>query len=434
MLIEFSVANFRSFKDTVTLSMVAAKLKARDSQLDEDCVVEIDSKLSLLKSAGIYGPNASGKSNLAAAMAFMKVYVMNSTMGMQTEQPIPVESFRLCDTTIDQPSEFEVVFRLEDHKIYRYGFKATTERVVEEWLYFVPSSREAKLFTRKEDDIEVNSEPNRFREGKGLEHMTRPNALFLSVVNQFNGEVAKKVIKAFLDLNVITAAMDDTPLLQYTVGWLQDEHLKQNVVRFVGALDLGIRDFQIEEQVITSDNIPVGIPTQFREMVLGGTQLDIKTVHRKFGNANHPAGSEEFDLIRNESNGTQKLVALAAPILDSLRSGKVLVVDEIDARLHPLLTRAIIKLFNSRDTNSSGAQLIFITHDTSLLDAALLRRDQYWFTEKDHYEASHLYSLAEFKSDTVRNDSSYDKGYKSGRYGAIPFLGELDEVVCVRHG
>ena len=343
-----------------------------------------------------------------------------------------VEGFRLSDTSVDDPSSFEIVFRLED-KVYRYGFAANRERVTEESLYFVPAGREVNLFRRKEDIIRVNSSPNRFVEGKGLERRTRPNALFLSVVAQFNGETARKIIRWFLDFNVITGLGDDTPLLDYTVNWIKDRERKQGILQLLHGLDISILDLRIEETRITADNMPREIPPGLRSMLLNGNRVDVKTQHRRYDKEGHPAGFEEFTLGDQESQGTQKIVALAGPLLDTLQNGKILVVDEFEARLHPKITQTIVKLFNSDSTNPRNAQLVFLTHDTNLLDRHLLRRDQIWFVEKDALEGTSLYSLAEFGVGKVRNDSSFKEGYIQGRFGALPFIGDLERLVGVSH-
>jgi len=154
--------------------------------------------------------------------------------------------------------------------------------------------------------------------------------------------------------------------------------------------------------------------------------ISVKTSHTKYGEDNRPVGREVFDLDKHESEGTKKLFALAAPLIDTLKLGRVLIVDELDARLHPLLTREIVSLFNSNKTNPNHAQLVFTTQDTNLLDNRFLRRDQVWFTEKDRQGVTRLYSLAEYK---VRNDASFERDYILGRYGAIPYLGDLRQVV-----
>ncbi len=428
MLIEFSVGNFRSFKDRVTLSMVAANLVSKDKALDAENTIPVDDNLTLLTSAAIYGANASGKSNLVKAVSFMRDFVLNSSRETQIEDPIKVEVFRLSTETEDQPSFFEVVFLLKGTK-YRYGFEVTTQRVVAEWLFWVPKVKEARLFERQLDDIKLGTG---FKEGKGIEERTRSNALFLSVVAQFNGDISKHILFWFTRINV-NLGIDVTRDMGEALWRLQAIYARENVLRFIEDLDIGINSLHPERVLQHS---PSG--REFSELQEAkeaveqslGTLTEIrriKTLHPKYDSDGNVVGSEWFDLTAHESAGTQRLFSVALPIMDTLKNGFILLVDELDARLHPLITCALIGLFNSKQRNPNGAQLVFTTHDTNLLSNQRFRRDQIWFTEKDRFGASHLYSLAEFK---VRNDASYEKDYIQGRYGAIPFI-NIDLQVMV---
>jgi AAA15 family ATPase/GTPase len=421
MLIEFIVGNFRSIKDSVTLSMVAANLVSKDKALDTENVIRVDEDLRLLTSAAIYGANASGKSNLITAVSFMRHLVLNSSRETQSEDRIGVESFRLNTETENEPSFFETVFLLNGKK-YRYGFKVNRHRVTAEWLFFVPSSREAKLFERVLDEINVST---RFREGKGIAERTRPNALFLSVVAQFNGEISSDILAWFRRLSV-NLGVNDSGDLMLTANHFHQMEDKNFILQFIKDLDLGINDIRSELVAApwnteVSDNLK-----EFQEWLVRvtGNQLPgelpkITTVHRKYDSQGGTVRPEIFELDTQESAGTRRLFGLAFPILDALNRGRVLFIDEIDARLHPLITRKIISLFNSKRTNPNNGQLVFTTHDTNLLSNKLFRRDQIWFTEKDRFGVTHLYSLVELK---VRNDASFEEDYIQGRYGAIPFI------------
>jgi predicted ATPase len=428
MLIEFTVGNFRSFRDLQTLSMVAAPIKSKDSALDENTVIQMTNNPNLLTSAAIYGANASGKSNLIQALAFMKYFVINSPKETKATGGINVEPFRLHNGTVEQPSHFEIVF-IEDGKRYRYGFKVSKERVLSEWLYFVPSAREARLFEREGADITIGSY---FKEGRGLEQNTRPNALFLSIVAQFNGPQAQKLVSWFRRLGIISG-VDDMGMMPFTLMQLVEGEYSQAIRDLICRLDLGIGDLQVEKRSVGSKpNLPDEMPDEIRQAFLtimnaSDTEgLAIHTLHTQYDDEGNPTGQELFDLDEHESEGTQKLFAMSGPLLDTLQEGDALVVDELDARLHPLMTREIISLFNHKATNPNGAQLIFNTQDTNLLDNTLFRRDQIWFVEKDKQGASHLYSLAEFK---VRNDKDYERGYIQGRYGAVPYLSHIQTIV-----
>ena len=420
MLIEFSVGNYKSFKEIVTFSMVAAQITAKDKTLDVNNIFPVDDELRLLKSAAVYGPNASGKSNFVAAIRFMRWFVLNSSKETQVMDAIEVEEFKLSTETIGTPTFFQMVFML-DGKRFRYGFEVDGERVVSEWLFHVPTIREAKLFVREEDRVDLSGQ---FKEGKGIPDKTRNNALFLSVVAQFNGAIAQQILRWFKDLTVISG-LDDKEYLAYTRRRFESKPQQEEILRFVKKLDLGIHDIQIEKNRLSTPSLPLDMPVEFRNFLLRRSENDlsgVKTVHRIYDSEGRQASIELFDMEQHESEGTKKLFALAAFLLNALNSGHVLVVDELDARLHLLITCAIIDLFHSNDANPHHAQLIFTTHDTHLLSNKVFRRDQIWFVEKDLLGASLLHSLVEYK---VRNDASFEKDYIHGRYGAIPFIGDL---------
>lgn len=445
MLIQFDVGNYKSFKDVVTFSMVAAQIKAKDKRLDENNVFKVDDELSLLKSTAIYGANASGKSNFISAVHFMKQFVLGSSKDTQADEAIPVEPFRLNTDTACQPSFFEMVFIIDSRR-YRYGFEVTPEKVVAEWLYHVPTIREAKLFERRDGKIEV---PVAFKEGKDLIDKTRDNALFLSVAAQFNGAISKKILQWFKHLGIISG-LADMGLRAYTVETFGNNKYRDEILRLMKKMDVGVEDIQLRKSPLTlplvdkvpgelADKVPdefkgliknlIGLNEELKKISPDSEQTDILTTHRKFNADGQFAGVELFDIDDNESEGTKKIFAMAGPLVDTLKNGKVLLVDELDARLHPLATRAIINLFNSKETNPQNAQLIFATHDTNLLSKDIFRRDQIWFAEKDKFSATHLYSLVEYKVRKVRNDASFESDYIQGRYGAIPFIGNLSRLL-----
>lgn len=417
MLIEFSVGNYLSFKDTVTFSMVAAKIpENNDNFLNNIC--KIDEELSLLKTAAIYGANASGKSNIATAIEFMKWFVLNSSKETQVTDTIPVETFRLSTETENKPSFFEIIFLLEG-KIYRYGFEVDNQQVVSEWLFYTPKTKEIKLFERNFKNFQVvNSFKN---EGKEITNKTRNNALFLSVVAQFNGKISQKILSWFgKNLNIISG-LDDDLYQPYTVKSFEDKQHKKDIVEFVKRLDVGIDDIKIENIIVT-DELLNNFPEDVKNLLLrskAASLTTIKTIHRKYDHQGQAMGFEIFDFDKNESQGTQKLFALTGLILDTLRNGKVILIDELDARLHPLITCEIIKLFNANETNRGNAQLIFMTHDTNLLNKKIFRKDQIWFTEKDKKGSTHLYSLVEYK---LENNDVFGSDYIRGKYGAIPLI------------
>jgi len=437
MLIEFTVGNFRSFKEPVTLSMVAAKLKARDPKVNENNTILVNDKLTLLTSAAIYGANASGKSNLVYAIRFMRSFVLSSSRDTQVAEPIDVQAFQLSTKTTEEPSFFEVAFIISGVP-YRYGFEANQERIISEWLFYTPKQREVRLFIRLGDEITC---ARIFREGTGLEGKTRPNALFLSVTAQFNGPTSTSVLLWFRRMGTVSG-LSDSRYRNFTLRQFENEDFRAEIIRRIKSLDLGIQDVKIEKPAEVNQlskptfTISVDAPDEVHEsiqqnleQVFGANKtqpMAIQTIHTRYDATGAPIGEAIFDLGRNESEGTQKLFFLMGPLIDTLSNGRVLVIDEMEARMHPLMTRSVIELFNSLDTNPKRAQLIFTTHDTNLLSNKIFRRDQIWFIEKDHFEVSHLYSLAELK---VRNDASFESDYIEGRYGAIPFIGNIRQVI-----
>lgn len=396
MLVQFKVGNFLSFKKPVTLSLVPSAIREHS----ETHVFDARADLKLLKSAAIYGANGSGKSNLFNGMRFMKEMVRNSSKDSQAEEEIVgVEAFQLSTDSKQLPSLFEVVM-IEDGLWFRYGFEVDKFRVHREWLYYAPKRQEVCLFYRDKGSIEMN---RAFEEGRHLESKTRDNALFLSVVAQFNGEISRQVLRWFASFNIISATRDLYNEFSSRV-WEAD---REAFMKLFKAADLGIEDIVIEE-----------LDELSRPLL-----SNVKVLHPIYDANNRPAGLERFNLADQESEGSRKLFSLMGPILDTLRFGKVLIVDELDSRLHPLITHFLISLFNSNHENIHHAQLVFNTHDTNLLTRKIFRRDQIWFTEKDRYGASDLYSLVAYN---VRNDASYEKDYLLGKYGSVPYLGTFE--------
>lgn len=402
MLIEFKVGNFRSFKDIVTLSMVASS----DKEHIDTNTFPVNGKLKLIKSAVIYGANASGKTNLFKAMDFMKHFILQTSKKSQSTDKIPTENYRLNVETDGIPSSFEITFMIDDIR-YRYGFQVDQEQVHAEWLFFVPSIREATLFTREKNKIRIG---DHFKEGKGLEQKTRDNALFLSVVDQFNGETARKILKWLQEFQIILglSGEDHETLSAYK---LDDPDYKNFTTKLLRSVDFGIKGIK-------------------KEYDLKYNRIELYAIHQKYDRNNKPVEEELFTFSLQESDGTQALFAFSAPIYYTLKYGGILAIDELTSKLHPLLTRALIEIFHNynfcrEDDSTPGAQLIFASHDTNILTNQFFRRDQIWFTQKDEYGATDLYSLEEYN---VRKDASFNKDYIMGKYGAIPFIGDIESL------
>lgn len=429
MLVQFTVSNYRSIHDPQTLSLVAANLKSKDGSLDEQVVIKQDRNPDLLRTAVMYGANASGKSNLIKALRLMRGLVLNSARSTAATGGIPVEPFRLNRQSVTEPSTFEVVFLIDQIR-YRYGFEATEEKVLSEWLYMVPTVREARLFEREGQTFSIGE---RFKEGRDLAGHTRPNALFLSVAAQLNVQMAQLVLGWFRALTVLGGEEHSEMHEEATLTHLAENGRYTAVIKqLIRDLDLGIENISVDvtegaPQFHFLENMPEETLQRVLNLFKGASMetFDVQTEHHLLDEEGQVVGKTHFNLFANESDGTQKIFALSLPLLKALDTGGIWVADEFDLRLHPVLTKALIRLFNRAESNPKGAQLIFNTHDVSLLDPALFRRDQIWFVEKDHLAATQLYSLAEFK---VRNDKRYAKGYMQGMFGALPYIDELSAV------
>lgn len=411
MLISFTVGNFYSIKEPVTLDMQSV---GQVSEFKENIVLAGQNKL--LRSAVIYGANGSGKSNVIEAMAFCKNYVHDSIRYQEGDKVKTLIPFLLGTQGADSPSFFEVEFLVETIK-YRYGFELTDERICGEWLFVLPEKKrkEQELFIRESQIIEVSK---KFKEGELLEDKTRDNALFLSVCAQFNGKISKKLIEFFSDFNVISG-IDDKQYIDFTSKFIKETSNQDLLVQSLNQIGLEIED--VVERNVSEDVIPKGLPAKISQRHL---DMTVHFVERKqLDEDGKECGRVQIPLDGGESAGTQKYFYLMGPLHDTLKHGKVLVIDELDARLHPKLTLNIIRMFHDPVINDKGAQLIFATHDTNLLASGQFRRDQIYFTEKNRCSATELYSLSEVK---VRKDASFEKDYLKGRYGAIPFMGSLD--------
>lgn len=437
MLIEFSVENFLSFKDLTTMSMVAAKpfKEHKDSH-----ITEIDSKLSLLKSAIIYGNNASGKSNLLEAMRFMKATVKNSyrdALMEESERKFPLEKFLLNSKTEKESSFFEVSFIHKETK-YRYGFEIDYDKIVAEWLFHT-TSKEVYLFKRDVQKIEINK--SAFKEGIGKEDDVKENVLFLSLLATLGKEVSSNIAEWFNDLKFVEG-IHDHGHKRYTIDKLKsDENFFNWVLQFIKYLE--ISNISTTEEELSIDLETLRAKQKDEEIVdlLASIQKvqskqpkrdQIITYHRKYDENNILVGTEPFNFDKQESEGTKKLLYLLGPWYDSLQNGKILIVDELDSRLHSHLTLRLVDFFH--EFNKTNAQLICAVHDISLLNKETFRRDQIWFVEKNQFGASEIISLSDFKTDKVRNKSAFDKNYREGKYGAIPYFNTNEKLNQLLYG
>jgi AAA15 family ATPase/GTPase len=421
MLIEFKVTNFRSINETQTLSLVAGSGK--------ELVVEntFESKLpgfpKLLRTAVVYGANAAGKTNLLRALQFMQGLVKTSATVSQAGGQIAHAPFKLSKATKNQPSEFEVAFADPDEGFrYEYGFSFDAERFHKEWLIAYPHGRPQNWFERTYQAAKKKYEWHFSTKLKGSPRVwrdaTRDNALFLSTAIQLNSEQLRPVFQWF-DKKLVVIGMGGSTLNRaLTLQLLEQPDGKQRLLQFAHAADLGIDDLSLRKEpmapVLVVEGNVVREPVPATQVA---TVARVTSIHKAVDDGE----SVPFD-IGEESSGTQILFQSAGAWYNVLKNGEVLLYDELDTSLHPLMTRFLIRLFHGANTNPKNAQLVFTTHDTSLLDADIFRRDQVWFIEKDKKSASKLYPLSDF---SPRKDEALERGYLRGRYGALPFIGEL---------
>lgn len=425
MLIEFSVENFRSFKERQTLSLVASKDKAHEGNLIPG------EKENLLKVAALYGANASGKSNLVKGINFMESFIRNSATAMTQGDNIPgTTPFRLDPESQGEPSSFEATVVVDGTR-YVYGFSVTPERVHREWLVAYPKGK-AQHWLEREFDPESQQTAWTFNkplktDRQLLEEKTRDNGLVLSRGAELNMEPLSKLFLWFrerlwlLDLSVATEFL----LEQTTKRTKDNEAFRNRVLRLLHHADLGLSGIRFVEGPALPDQMPSEVREMFSDRMMellgDSSTVGIRSLHNVRGGD----ADIEFDFEDAESNGTKRLFALAGPLLDALDKGATVVVDELDCSMHPLLVRKLIELFQDPEINDKGAQLIFTTHDSSLMDQTLFRRDQIWFTEKNAGGATELFSLYDFKTDEGRPrvNEAFERRYLAGRYGAVPQFG-----------
>ena len=399
MILEFCVSNFLSIKDDLKLSFVATTLK--ESLSEPNDVLRIsDMGLALVRSAVIYGANASGKTNVLKAIAFYRHFIMDSFKNSQAGESIDVENFRLNASTVHEPTTMEATFAVGEY-LYRYGFEVDQKAIHAEWLYRRMNRKRAKeveIFYREEKTTTVHAKSPLIQDLVNKK-MVRGNALLLSTAAQFNESTAVDILHWLSDTQVLFCS-EDEKMWSQAVRNLDDEKIRERIVRFAKYADLGIESIaKIDNRIVSS--------------------------HRQYDDEGRETNSVVFSFNGNESEGTIKYFSLAFPIIDALDNGKRLVVDELDSKLHPLLVRKIVTLFNSAETNPKGAQLLFTTHDTFLLSAGLFRRDQVWFTQKDNFGATEAYSLAEYR---VRGSSPFERDYLQGKFGATPIIGDMETI------
>lgn len=419
MLIEFRVSNFRSIKDEQVLSLVANKDKTHlESHTIETGIKAVP---RLVKSAVIYGPNASGKSNLVRALAFMQAVIRDSTNIGNDTKYLQLQTFRLNTLTRNQPTTFEITFIMKGVR-HQYGFSLTQESILDEWLYVYKTAK-PQLWIKRYLDATTGIHTFKLNDKLGADRFvwansTRPNSLLLSTATLLNSAKLGEIYKWLLDriTNVFSFESLHFPnILEY----IAKEGKKNTLKNYLIAADVGITDIDVIFKKGFNFGVTLEIGKSGPAPVQKYEEVDVPEVRfRHKGDS----GEEEFTL-NEESKGTLRMLQMFPIIIETLKIGNTLVIDELENSLHPNLVRNIIGLFNNTNINTNGAQLIFTTHNTSFLDKNVFRRDQIWFTEKNRSQATELYPLTDF---SPRKHEAIESGYLTGRYGAIPFIGDFD--------
>ncbi|MEC4678575.1 MAG: ATP-binding protein, partial [Nitrospirota bacterium] len=373
----------------------------------------------LLRSAAIYGANAAGKSNVIKALAVMQKIVTGSSSKGQVDEDLPLVPFLLDETSSKAPSEFEIEFVSEGVR-YQYGFSTTKKRILEEWFIAYPRGVAQRWIDRTYDEEQQKYHWGGMSKLAGRKQVwrdaTRPNALFFSTAVQLNSEQLLPAHRWFH--NVLRVAGFGGWSKKFTIRQCKEDSKKDEILDLLKTADVGIDNLKFEEEKFSLDSLPKKMPDELKEELSskleGETLIEVKTVHQN----NH--GKNVIFEMDDESDGTQKVFALAGPWLATLEKGYVLVMDELHDNLHPHIVKYLVNLFHSAETNPKNAQLLFTTHDTSILDQEVLRRDQIWFCQKNKKNSTELYPLTDFSP--RKGVENLEKGYLSGRYGALPYI------------
>jgi uncharacterized protein len=424
MIIDFSVKNFRSFKEEQKISFVAGNYDKTlpGNLLDPHLSEKSGADLRLLRAVALYGPNGAGKTNVLHALRFLAHMVENSASNLDEGDPTGVEPFALDAATPEEPTEFVLRF-IVDGVRYHYILVLNRTRVLYETMSSFPKGSARTWFERGwDDDSEAYSwgpiKPVEYKRDTTREKFTRSNTLYLSQAVKLNDEQLRPVYLWFKErVQFLRLSADFPPLSPaFTVqAMMEHPNRRAQITRLLQHADFGILSAKASERPIRRDDLPLGMPEELVSQILQGKHFEIKMGHR---------GTEgrEFPLDwGDQSSGTQKFFALAGPWLDILKNGYFAGLDEIESSMHPTMVRELLRLAFSDESNPRGAQILFTTHNPLLLDTQLLRRDQVWFADKDDEGATHLYPLTDY---SPRNKESLIRGYMAGRYGAIPFIPE----------
>lgn len=419
MLLEFRVKNFRSIAEEQVFSLVAGKSTRGKAEYSTDTQNSIAPYA--VNVATIAGPNASGKSNLVKAMEFFRYFILNSFKENTIDSEIPTEPFKLDAELEESPSEFEVSF-VHLEQFYQYGFVLDKKRIYQEWLYTRPkksNTRTRTLFNRaynSKDKTYLWKISSSIKGEKEVwQNSTRENALFLSTAAQLNATDFSAVL-GWLKTHFKIMNIQRTELVHnsfYTAEQCLHKKNRKDILNFIQSIDVDIIDLESREEDIIlpkeflslmKDKLPEEISTQSKFKT-----LELFTYHKT-----RNGGRKAFD-FDEESDGTRAFISMSGPLIDVLKNGRTLVVDELQNSLHPLALRYIVELFMNPQLNTNGAQLIFTTHDTNIFDT--LTKDQIWLVKKGTDFSTKLIPLSDFN---IRSKGAFGRAYLAGKFGALP--------------
>lgn len=414
MLLRFTISNFLSIREPQELSLIAGPLSDEAGDVIRDPEIPHE----VLRLASIFGPNASGKSNMILGLRYIRSAVKNSQTKWEPGEGTNRRPF-LLDDSKESPSQFSVDFLLKGVR-YEYGFSVNDRIVLHEYLFAYPAGRRQRWFERNSQSEQIYFGKNLTGENRSIESLTRPDSLFLSAAAQNNHEKLRPVYDWFSTQLVFHSGVQDRAHYQVMEMCSRSAETREKVLRYLRAADLGIVDIEVREEEVPAEQSVFSkkLAALIKE-VDPTASLDLSDTRKRLSLLHH-AGSHRSARIDlgDESAGTLAYLAILGPIIEVLSNGGVLLVDELDASLHPLLVAEIVKLFNSALRNPLGAQLIFNAHSTELLSRQL-RRDQIWLTEKDKTGATKLYPLTHYQP---RKGENIQKSYLHGRYGATPYV------------
>jgi AAA15 family ATPase/GTPase len=420
MITGFTVENYRSIDEEVSLSFDAS-MAIKDMDNKGYTFVANSRVLNVI---AFFGANSSGKSNVFKAVSRMRSMILQSVR-LNAGEKLAFDPFLLSDKPM-RSTRFEIEF-VDGTERFKYGFCYTAERIESEWLIAKYPKRSKKtLFQRSINNIDIDEQ--NFAEGAAIKVgsvVLNENRLLLSLAAQLGGFVSNRVIEWFMTKISLLSGLRDKSYMRYTREALHsNDDYRTDILQFIKMMDLGFCDVRTEQEDVNEMTLPKGLPIELIHSLREHPFISASTIHKKYNADGQEIEEVEFDIDEKESDGTKKLFNMAGPIVDTLKKGKTLFIDELDAQLHPLLTREIVNLFNRPESNQHGAQLIFTTHDTNLLSKKLLRRDQVLFVEKDRKAQTHLTPMLNLKLENgakPRTDSNYEKNYLEGKYGAIPY-------------